>query len=115
MGWLGKVQFTKTLEARRTTETTNDIFEATPFPNTANSSTSGRITNYTPPPPKILQADFLSVELILLGLPEKSATWLPEIFSGELISMGLPKSLARSQHSVKRCKLVTSNDYRKYW
>ena len=33
---------------------------------------------------------------------KKSVTWLPEIISGEFISVGLPKSLARSQRSVRR-------------
>ena len=32
----------------------------------------------------------------------------------ELISMGLPESLAGSQRSVRRCELVTNKDYRKY-
>ena len=44
-----------------------------------------------PPPPKILPAAFLFVELISSGLPEKSVTWLPEIISGELIPWGYRK------------------------
>ena len=64
----------------------------------------------TPPP---LQKDyrqfFLFVELISGGLPEKSVMWLPEIISGELISVGLPESLAGSQRSVRRCEL-SAND-----
>ena len=40
------------------------------------------------------------MELSSLGLPEKSVTWLPEIISGKLISMGLPEILVGSQRSV---------------
>ena len=67
-----------------------------------------------PPPPKILPAVFLFVELLSLGLPEESVMWLPEFISEELIFMGLPESLAGSQHSVRRCELGTNKDYRKY-
>ena len=54
--------------------------------------------------PKILPALFCFVEVISLGLPEKSVTWLPEVISWEKISMGLPDSLAGSQRSVRRCE-----------
>ena len=62
-----------------------------------------------PPPLQTFPAVSLFVELIWLGLPEKSVTWLPGIISGEAIAMGLPESLAGSQRSVRRCELVTNN------
>ena len=57
-----------------------------------------------PPPSKKITGSFLFVELISGGLPENSVMWLPEIISGELISVGLPESLAGSQRSVRRCE-----------
>ena len=49
-----------------------------------------------PPLQKYYQQLYLFVELITLGLQEKSVTWLPEkIISGELIPGDYQKVLAR--------------------
>ena len=56
---------------------------------------------FTPPPLQKHDRQFSFVELISLGLPAKSVTWLLEIISGELIAVGLPESLAGSQRSVR--------------
>ena len=66
-------------------------------------------------PSKHITSSFLFVELISLGLPGKSVAWLQEIiFSGALISMGLPQSLAGSQRSVRRYELGTNKDYQQH-
>ena len=68
-----------------------------------------------PPLQKYYRQLFCVCGINFVGLTGKSVTCLPETISGELISMGLPESLAGSQHSVRRCELVTNKDYRKYW
>ena len=42
-------------------------------------------------PSKMITVSFFVCGINLLGLPKKTATWLPEIISGESISMGLPE------------------------
>ena len=64
------------------------------------------------PPSKNITGSCFCLWINFVGITGKSVTWLPEIISGELISMGLPESLAGSQHSVTRCELVTNW---KYW
>ena len=70
--------------------------------------------NMLPPPSnKYYRQLLLFVELISPGLPENLHMVTGKNFWG-INSMGLPESLARSQHSVRRCELVTNKDYQKY-
>ena len=59
---------------------------------------------------------FLFVEFNFAGIAGKFGNMVTvSNFSGELISMVLPESLAGSECSVRWCELVTNKDYQKYW
>ena len=67
------------------------------------------------PPSKQYYRQLFVSGINFVGITGKWVTWLPETIYGELISMGLPESLAGSQCSVRICELVMNKDYRKYW
>ena len=54
-----------------------------------------------PPAPKRLPAALLVCGISLVGVTGNVGNMVTEIISGELIAMGLPKSLGRSQRNVR--------------
>ena len=69
--------------------------------------------NTTPPPSKNITGSFVC-GINFVGIIGQIGNVAPGIISEDLIFMGLPESLARSQHSVRLCELGTNKDYRKY-
>ena len=69
----------------------------------------------TPPSKNITGSFFVVCGINFVGITGKIGNMVTGNNFWGINSMGLPESLAGSQHSVWRCELVMNKDYRKYW